>query len=446
MAVTARARRRLPRPVTGQIAPGLAAIWAVGILIRLALAPFTVHLDLYHVYSRAAQAAYHGEWFVWTSQLAIQMVHNIWLFLVKPLLPGAETIWSPTAAVFGLGAQPSEFRDLFLRYPHLFRALLLLKLPYLVADLGTGYLLTRLVAPERRRRVLALWLLNPIVLYTSAVFGRHDSIAVFLVVASLVAAARGRRYLGLGLLGLGAVTRFFPFFLAPFFILAYRRSKRDLALFAGGLAGVWLAVEVVALAATGSSPTLTLLSRYQHVDYLTDLVLPLRFGDRLFIFPLAYGLFLLWFFERGEHGARGTDAYVAAGAAMFLGMFALTFFHPPYAIWLVPFLALTVDRDDRLIAYHLAQAALLILFALHWDTQMTTDLFLPLDPDGVAALPNPRTVLAAQVPVPLFLGVVRSLFDALALWMAYRIVRERLSRAEEEVPLEPDGEAGGHGA
>src|SRR5690606_33713926 len=148
-----------------------------------------------------------------------------------------------------------------------------------------------------------------------------------LVVASLVAAAQARRYLGLGLLGLGAVTRFFPFFLAPFFVLAYRRSRRDLALFAGGLAGVWLAVEVLALAVTGSSPTLTLLSRYQHVDYLTALVLPLRFGDRLFIFPLAYGLFLLWFYERSEHdehGARGTEAYVAAGAGMFLGMFALT--------------------------------------------------------------------------------------------------------------------------
>ncbi|MDI3340887.1 MAG: glycosyltransferase 87 family protein [Sphaerobacter sp.] len=430
MGVTTALRRLPARSGSGRPGAGLAAIWAAGILLRLILAPFTTHLDLYHVYSRAAEAAYHGHWFVWTSQLAIQMLHNAWLFLIKPLLPGAAGIWSPSAAVLGLGAQPLEFRELFLHYPHLPRALLLLKLPYLVADLGTGYLLTRLVAPARRARVLALWLLNPIVLYTSAVFGRHDSIAVLLVVGSLLAASRGRRYLGMALLGLGAVTRFFPFFLAPFFLLAYRRSRRDLAVMAGGLAAVWLLVEVTALAVTGTSPTLTLLSQYQHVEYLTDLALSLRFGDQLFLFPLAYALFLLWYYERA---LQGTEAYIVAGAGMFLGMFALTFFHPPYAVWLVPFLALTIDRDGRLIAFHLGQAVLLGLFALHWGTQMTTDLFLPLDPQGIARLPDPKTILAAQVPAPLFLGVVRSLFTALSLWMAYRIVRGGGTRPVEKM-------------
>lgn len=399
-----------------------APIWAAGVLIRLLVMPFTAHLDLYHIYSRAADAAYHGQWFDWGSQLLIQMVHNVWLWLIKPLLPGAEPIWSRTAAILGLGAQPGEFRVNFMNYALLPRALFLMKLPYLAADLATGYVLTRIVTPERRRRVLALWLLNPLVIYTSVIYGRHDSIAVLAVVVSIWAASRGRRYAGLGLLGLGAVTRFFPFVLAPFYVISYRRSRRELAVLAGGLIAIWAVMEIAVLALTGSSPTLTLLNRYQHVDYLTDLVLPFRFNDQLFIFPAAYALLTVWFFDRDPVGSCD---YAAAGSAVFLVMFALVFFQPAYAIWLVPLLALTIDRDSRLIGYHILQILLLGLFAMHWGTEMTTDLFLPLDPRGIGALPDPQTIVGAQIPADWFLGLVRSLFTALSLWMAYRILRTR---------------------
>ena len=202
---------------------GLASIWAAGLLIRLLLMPFTMHTDVYQIYSRTHMAAYHGEWFVWSSQIVIQMVLNVWVLLIRPLLPNSEPIWSHSAAVLGTGPIPvPEDIARFFAYPYVARALFLMKLPYLIADLATGYILTRLVTPERRRRVLALWLLNPLVIFGSAIFARHDSMSVFLVVLSVLMATRGRRYLGNGLLGLGAAARFFPAFLVPFFILAYR--------------------------------------------------------------------------------------------------------------------------------------------------------------------------------------------------------------------------------
>jgi Gpi18-like mannosyltransferase len=52
--------------------------------------------------------------------------------------------------------------------------------------------------------VLALWLLNPLVIFGSAIFARHDSLSVFLVVLSVFMATQGHRYLGLGLLALSA--------------------------------------------------------------------------------------------------------------------------------------------------------------------------------------------------------------------------------------------------
>jgi hypothetical protein len=167
--------------------------------------PFTMHTDVYQIYSRAHMAANHGEWFVRSSQIVIQMVHNIWLLLIRPLLPNSEPIWSQSAVVLGSGPIPAP-DDIarFFAYPYVARALFLMKLPYLIADLATGYVLTRLVAPGRRPRVLALWLLNPLVIFGSVIFARHDGLSVFLVVLSVLMATQGHRYLGLGLLALSA--------------------------------------------------------------------------------------------------------------------------------------------------------------------------------------------------------------------------------------------------
>jgi hypothetical protein len=46
----------------------LALVVLTGVALRLALMPFTLHFDAYQIYSRAHEAAYHNEWFGFTSQ------------------------------------------------------------------------------------------------------------------------------------------------------------------------------------------------------------------------------------------------------------------------------------------------------------------------------------------------------------------------------------------
>ncbi len=410
---------------------GLWLIFVVGILIRLALMPFTFHSDLYSVYSRSYDAVSTGHWFTFSSQILVQLVHNVWFAMVQPLLPNSSGIWSPTAGVIGVGVQPGDLTR-FLAYPHLARALFLLKLPYFFADLGTGYVLTRFVEPRWRRRVLALWLLNPIVIFVSAVFGRHDSLSIFVVMLSALLAIRGRRYLGMVLLGIGAAARFFPAFLAPFYALAFRRSRRELALLIGGLVGFWLLIEIVVIAATGNSPTLTLLNRYPHIEYLFAMNIDPGTGDSIFFFPLGYTLVLLWFIERGS---GRSDAYVPIAATILLVMFALTHFNPQYAIWIVPFLVLAIYRDEYSIALHAGQILLLVLLTFQWGSAVTWGLFQPMVGNGVNTIPDPMTIVGALMPVNIYNGVVRTLFSTVSLWIGYRIMRSwRQSRAP--VPLE----------
>lgn len=398
----------------------LTPIWVAGILIRLLLIPFTVHIDAYRIYSRSYVAVSTGHWLEFDSQIVIQLVHNVWFLFIQPLLPHSSSIWSPTAGVIGVGAQPADYAR-FLAYPHLARALFLMKLPYFIADLATGYILIQFVEPCWRRRVLALWLLNPIVIFVSAVFGRHDSLAVCMVMLSALMALRGRRYLGMVLLGIGATARFFPAFLAPFYAFAFRRSKRELVYLIGGIASFWLVIEISMLILTGTSPTLTLLNRYPHVEYLFDMKLAPGIGGTLFLFPLGYLILLLWFIERSSYRP---EAYIPIAAAVMLLLFALTHFHPQYAIWIVPFLVLTMYRDSRLIAYHLAQMLLLGLFTLQFGTSATWDLFQPLVGNSLNTLPDPMNIVGAFIPIDIFLGLVRTLFTGVSLWMAFQILRQ----------------------
>ena len=120
----------------------------------------------------------------------------------------------------------ADYRN-FMQYEHLHRAIFLMKLPYFVADLLCAYLLTRLVEPGRRFAAAAFWLLNPLVIYATAVFGRHDVLAVVLVLLALLAARRASdagRLLGLVLLGVATLMRFFPAVIVLIFVILRRRG------------------------------------------------------------------------------------------------------------------------------------------------------------------------------------------------------------------------------
>jgi hypothetical protein len=363
------------------------ALAAAAVAIRLLVMPFTLHFDAYQIYSRAHEAAYHGEWFSFTSQIVVQVIHNVWLLLVRPLLPGSEAIWSHTASTIGVGASQEDYAR-FLAYDHVYRAVFLMKLPYVAADLACAWVLARLVAPARRFAVAAFWLLNPLVIFSSAIWGRHDSFAILLVLLSLAAARRATdawRLGGLALLGLGTLMRFFPVVIVPLFLLAFRRSARQLALFLGVLLGMAGAVELAGYIASGKSTLLTILNSYEHFKYWFDAGLYLRFDDWIFLFPLLYVIGLLWVSERGITA----DEYPTFAAATFLLLFSVTFFHPHYAVWLVPFLALTIANSPRMLVYHAIQVVCVLVYSAQWGSWTTWDLLRPAIGDRAASLPDP---------------------------------------------------------
>jgi hypothetical protein len=424
--VTAQAIRRSPvrEGLADDSTRRLALVVLAGVVIRLIFMPFTLHFDAYQIYSRAHEAAYHNDWFGFTSQFIIQTVHNLWLLIIRPLLPDSHGIWSETASTLGVGASREDY-ERFLAYDHLYRAIFLMKLPYVIADLACAWTLTKLVPAGKRVAVAAFWLLNPLVIFSSAIYGRHDSMAILLVLLSVVAARRATdtgRLVGLALLGIATLTRFFPAIIVPLFLMAFRRTARQLALFLCLLIGLVALVEIAGLATSGKSTILTILDTYEHFQYWFDAGLYLRFDDWIFLFPAVYVIGLLWVSERG----LTPEEYLPFSAAAFLLLFSVTFFHPHYAIWLVPFLALTVPLaadSRRLTIYHAIQIVCILIYSAQWGSWTTWDLMEPVLGARVDSLPDPVEAIDSQIDPRLFFGLFRSILTAVSLWMAWKILR-----------------------
>lgn len=418
-----------PRRFDDNRARRFAMLWLVAILIRLLVMPFSMHFDAYQVYSRAAEAAYDAEWFNWSGQFLIQTLHNLWLLLVRPLLPDSAGIWSDTASIAGVGASSEDY-DRFLAYDHVFRAVFLMKLPYVVVDLVCAWMIGKLVDPARRFAAMAFWLLNPLVIFATAIYGRHDVLAIALVLWSLLVLRRVtdlRRLVALGLLGLATLARFFPVLLIPVFLLAYRRSPRQLGIAVLLLGAMAALAEISGIILTGQSPSLSILDTYVHFEYWLDAGIYLRFDDFIFLFPLVYAIGLLWLSERGVR----QDEVPVLGAVTFLLLFALTFFHPHYAIWLVPFLALTIASSPRMLVYHAIQVVCLFVYFAQWGSWTTWDLFAPLLGDRTTSFPDPYEAVAGQVEPRIFFGLFRTLLTAVSLWMAWTLLRPLLGRYRE---------------
>lgn len=147
-------------------------IIAIGLALRLILAPITAYPDDIQIFSEIG-ALYFG-----SGVLGAQWVS----------LPGfvyLETFaYFPYALLRALGFQDFQFLALAIYSGEA----LFTKLPSIFSDMGSFYYLLRIAkkySPEKKSLVPGLFLLNPLTVYISGILGQFDSIFTFAVIASI---------------------------------------------------------------------------------------------------------------------------------------------------------------------------------------------------------------------------------------------------------------------
>ena len=251
--------------------------------------------------------------------------------------------------------------------------LLLLKIPYLIFDLLTGFILFKLFSDKKKQELaLILWLFNPINLYASYMMGQFDIIPTFFALLSIYFVAKNKLNLAAISLGVGIAFKLYPLFLVVPLIILGRNFQERIKLIILSLVPYFATMlpylpshnfRSVALFTNQSSKSL-----YAQIS--------VSGGESIIIFPALLIVFYLIIFTSREKFIT----WKIYSIPLFL-FFIFTHFHPQWLIWLTPFFILEVvsNRYKNTLAISLIFISFLgSLF--FFDPSLTIGLFAPIFP------------------------------------------------------------------
>lgn len=429
----------------------------VGLAVRLLLAPFTISSDLLAVYWRSHLIAFEGRVYDdYLVNMGAHYLHALSLRVLAPLLPPPDQLWTDPWWWADTWGRTAQIQRAVSDSPDAFQTLLVLKLPYLVADLAAGALLLVLVAhaaPRVRLRAWAFWMLSPIGLYAGYVFGRYEAFPIVLVVAALLAVERDRPWLGAVLLGLAVTTRTYPLLLVPVFgLIVVRGPLRQAAWAALALAPFGLVLAGNRMLAD-TAGELAQLRDFPPAATFLAIAVPVEGGGDLYLLAIAllavYGVLAARSYGWLDGGAVPIGHLWVWLLLTHAALFALSAFSAHYFAWFTPFVALALARRPAwrgTLPLHLAQcAAVLALTDLVNGSRTTFGTFEPLAPELTAGLPSLRdAVLDAPALAVQAVGLARAVFlvvTVLLVWPALGEVRRGQGQRAEQQRQPAGGEA-----
>jgi hypothetical protein len=378
--------------------------------------------------------------------------HAAWLLIAAPVLPPPDVTWTDPWFFADWGALAPQITRWFSTQPWSFRTLFVLKVPYLVADLAAGVLLLALASRDgggrigvrATRRAWAFWMLSPIALYASYVFGRYEMFPVVLVVAALLACEREHPWAGAVLLGLAVTTRTYPLLLIPLFALvAVRGVLRPLAWTGAALAPLGVTMLANRLLA-GTAGEVGRLKDFETGTTLFSYTLPVAGPEEIYLFVL-FALLVYGALLGRQLGWWGSEAVPVGDLWIWLlvfhaGFFASTTFAARYFTWFTPFVFLALARRPAwrgTLPLHLLQCAAVLALAdlIHGGAVILPGLFAPMEPDLATAWPSLHEVfLTSEELGGLAAGVLTTAVAALLVLFAAPAAGELLRPAP---PYEP---------
>lgn len=393
----------------------------LGLIIRLLLMPFAVHSDFIHTWW-ASSCIRQGTPVPLHLQSLLFSLHAAYLQIVSPLLP-SNAAWCGT--FYGLAADNASFVDWynFITQPQVFRALFVLKLPYLAFDLACGLLIFSLGANARRSAwMFNFWWLNPITIYSIYVIGRHESITIFFILLSFWCIKHSKLGLAYLLLGVAVALRYYPLFLLPFYLFSLPANIKEQAKRLGLAFLPWLLVNLWVLSGRGDTELISFVN-YPYDRYLLPLHLPVADWDNIYLFPLAYFILLL---HRIYNSARGQQSLFQYSLMAILLLQALTYMGqaPHYWIWFVPFMSLIFEAEDRILPLHAAQVITLLMYGMIGARATAGYLFASISPDFFWSLSSPIEWIQKLAPAELAISMSHTAFTAITLWILFIVYQK----------------------
>lgn len=411
-----------------------------GLTLRIGLAVFTLHPDIWGISLTPSFFAFEGvlnpyRYFGDLSQA------SLYAKSVASHLNPADMFIYPPLAYFTLGIftflfstinDTSYFQvvasnlDKTLGDPALFRYLFFAKLPYFFFDFAALYFLLKIFTEQKQKRIaFFLWLFNPIILYATYMIGNFDIIPVFLTVLGTYFFMQKKYLQGFLCFGIGAGFKTYPILLGLPLVFLFAGKIRE---------------KITYLALLVTPYLLTSLPYLSTMEYRRDVLLNPKNTKFLFMSLPVSGAEVLYIFIVGlvlititaAFRKRDTSHFWIYPLSILLLFLSVTHYHPQWAIWVAPFLIMLW------VYYQWSRWLLILLFACYvgvvfsFEASLNNAIFAPLFPAS-QALPSLTTVLtnhAAPEMVNQLKSIIRSVFAGISFWLILRLLFSQVTTAE----------------
>lgn len=387
-------------------------IFIIAIIFRLLLSPLFYHRDI-------KTQNFHLQYFA-------QGQVNIYKYINehKAELPYRDTFNYLPLTYIGLGSiqallnpiLPSDFKTWINDwsqtqddYPNLLYFMLILKLPYILFDLGIGYLLYKLFS----KKVLSIWLFNPFSFYYIYILANFDVIPVFFSILAFYYLKQGKQGYPYIYLGIATALKVYPLLFFPFFIFFKKDSLKKI--FTNSLIFITpIFISVVPF--LGDSSFLQSFAG----SGLTQKIIEIKYLN-IPIFPILYIIIFARYYLSKTRDFEESITY------LFLTFIVFVNFHPQWLLWFLPFSIFLINKSKiRNILLTIILSLCMVYVFLINDQYLFWAHLIPINYDFLL-LPHPTEVIIQkfhQDPVVLQ-GYLKTILALLSLVFVFSSRHEK---------------------
>jgi len=415
----------------------LVILLIIGLSIRLLIMPFTMMIDFSHQYYGTFQTIEAQALPAWDNVNPVSM-DSLYLFMsfYNKVFPSMywynstfianQKLGFPSTLSSRFGDYTTVIQSDFLSHEPIFLKIFLLKLPFLIFDLGILFILPLFFKTrENKKSAFLFWLFNPIILVINFVFGAMEVMAVLFLVLALYQFSKDRLLAGLFFTCLAFLSKFETSFVIPFVIVFVLKRIYHYALFRKRIilsAGLIIFI--------GFFPILFFMTSLKIIlkeliavawPYNYIFIWPIdRGGPNLYLFLIVYALILMFYIYSSDGSFENLWKFSLLGL---LSFFALCYFHVQWFLIIMPFICFAVVANKLLWKAFLPLMISYFLIFIYWSNLLTVYLLAPINPEFFLNLPDVKLFISNFFNADILVNIFWTAFVATNIFFAYFVIK-----------------------
>lgn len=427
----------------------------IGITIRFMLMPILAGPDYMTTLWISSTLMKNGQLIFSNDPPMIFFLLSSFYKLFLPLFPSGFIDFLTS----GISFTPQTFQVYSLLQPGINTILFLTKIPFLIFDVLSAFLILHLFSDGNKAfTAFKIWLLNPVVIMVSYVYGQFDIFLVFFIILTLYLLKRKRYNWAMLAIGIGSVFKIVSLALLPLVLISFWKDLEEktrttkiiktsktlvlgllpllsiplififtsqyyesvnfaqpLGSWFNGFFGTTFYTRGIA-----AQPFYAGLSTFVidfSISISTNSVIP----DFIYFVPLVYALLLLGAIYEQKLPYGKVCKYFTV---FLLAYYAFSLFHVQWFLWIQPFLIILILENKKVYGKLFALLVpLFFIYSFQWDADLTSRMLTPIIPQAFS-WPGPVTLMnSVGIPAYEVLSLFRTIFSAICIFMIFYIVK-----------------------